>query len=102
MWKEIPLKDQGSWPPGVRLPIIISIHHQAEEACVQMADGQPDPVDFHERQYGGRRGAWRLLEIMAKHDVRGTWIKEQHVRCDGSGKIVEYQVNMMVTFVLDD
>jgi flavin-binding protein dodecin len=34
-------------------------------------------------------------------NVRGAWIKEQHVRCDGS-KIVEYQVNIMVTFVLDD
>ena len=33
--------------------------------------------------------------------IRGAWIKEQHVRCD-NGKIVEYQVNMMVTFVLDD
>jgi dodecin len=35
-------------------------------------------------------------------NVRGAWIKEQHVRCDASGKISEYQVNMMVTFVLDD
>ncbi len=34
-------------------------------------------------------------------NVRGAWVKEQHVRCDG-GKVVEYQVNMMVTFVLDD
>jgi dodecin len=34
-------------------------------------------------------------------NVRGAWIKEQHVRCD-NGKVVEYQVNMMVTFVLDD
>jgi len=34
-------------------------------------------------------------------NVRGAWIKEQHVRID-SGKVVEYQVNMMVTFVLDD
>ena len=34
-------------------------------------------------------------------NVRGAWIKEQHVRCDG-GTIVEYQVNMMVTFVLDE
>jgi flavin-binding protein dodecin len=34
-------------------------------------------------------------------NIRGAWIKEQHVRCD-NGKIVEYQVNMMVTFVLDD
>ena len=34
-------------------------------------------------------------------NVRGAWVKEQHVRCD-NGKIVEYQVNMMVTFILDD
>jgi flavin-binding protein dodecin len=34
-------------------------------------------------------------------NVRGAWIKEQHVRCE-NGKITEYQVNMMVTFVLDD
>ena len=33
--------------------------------------------------------------------MRGAWIKEQHVRCDGD-RITEYQVNMMVTFVLDD
>ena len=34
-------------------------------------------------------------------NVRGAWVKEQHVRCDG-GKVVVYQVNRMVTFVLDD
>jgi aquaporin Z len=34
-------------------------------------------------------------------NIRGAWIKEQHVRCD-NGRIAEYQVNMMVTFVLDD
>jgi flavin-binding protein dodecin len=34
-------------------------------------------------------------------NVRSAWIKEQQVRVDG-GKIVEYQVNMAVTFVLDD
>jgi dodecin len=34
-------------------------------------------------------------------NVRGAWVKEQHVRCD-NGKISEYQVNMMVTFILDD
>jgi len=33
--------------------------------------------------------------------VRSAWIKEQHVRCN-EGKIAEYQVNMMVTFVIDD
>jgi flavin-binding protein dodecin len=34
-------------------------------------------------------------------NVRSAWVKEQHVRCD-NGRIAEYQVNMMVTFVLDD
>ena len=34
-------------------------------------------------------------------NVRSAWIKEQQVRFD-NGKIAEYQVNMMVTFILDD
>lgn len=34
-------------------------------------------------------------------NIRGAWIKEQHVRCD-AGRVTEYQVNMMVTFVLDE
>ena len=34
-------------------------------------------------------------------NVRSMWIKEQQVRVEG-GKITEYQVNMMITFVLDD
>lgn len=33
--------------------------------------------------------------------VRSAWIKEQQVRVE-EGKITDYQVNMMVTFVLDD
>ena len=74
MWKEVSLPKQGAWPKGVRLPIIISVHHQSEESCVSFPDGQPDPRDYNERQYGGRRGAWRLLEIMSKHEVLGTWI----------------------------
>jgi flavin-binding protein dodecin len=34
-------------------------------------------------------------------NVRSLWIKEQQVRIEG-GKAAEYQVNMMITFVLDD
>ena len=34
-------------------------------------------------------------------NIRSAWIKEQHVRLD-NGRVTEYQVNMMVTFVLDD
>lgn len=34
-------------------------------------------------------------------NVRSMWIKEHQVRVEG-GKAAEYQVNMMITFVLDD
>jgi flavin-binding protein dodecin len=34
-------------------------------------------------------------------NVRSAWIKEQTVRLE-DGAIAEYQVNMLVTFVLDD
>jgi hypothetical protein len=34
-------------------------------------------------------------------NVKSAWIKEQRVRLDG-GAITEYQVNMLVTFILDE
>jgi flavin-binding protein dodecin len=34
-------------------------------------------------------------------NIRSAWIKEQHVRVTNDA-ITEYQVNMMVTFVIDD
>ena len=34
-------------------------------------------------------------------NVRSAWIKEQQVRLEG-GAITEYQVNMLVTFILDE
>lgn len=74
MWNERPYRKSFRWPQGVRLPILISVHHQSEEATCPFPDGQPDPFDYSERQYGARRGAWRLLEIMSAHGVRGTWL----------------------------
>jgi flavin-binding protein dodecin len=34
-------------------------------------------------------------------NVKSAWVKEQQVEVDG-GQITSYQVNLMVTFVLDD
>jgi dodecin len=34
-------------------------------------------------------------------NMRSAWIKEHQVRIQ-DGRVTEYQVNMMVTFVLDD
>ena len=55
------------------------------------------PKSFEDAVQQGLTRAAKTLR-----NVRGAWIKENHVRCDNTGKITEYQVNMMVTFVLDD
>ncbi len=54
------------------------------------------PKSFEDAIQQGLTRAGKTLR-----NVRGAWIKEQHVRCE-NGKVTEYQVNMMVTFVLND
>ena len=46
-----------------------------------------------------KQGLARAHKTLRK--VRSAWIKEQHVRVRDE-KITEYQVNMMVTFIIDD
>lgn len=46
-----------------------------------------------------QKGVARATETL--RNVKSAWIKEQQVRVAGDGSISEYQVNMMVTFVLD-
>jgi flavin-binding protein dodecin len=46
-----------------------------------------------------RSGLERANETL--RNVKSAWIKEQYVRIN-DGSIAEYQVNMLVTFVLDD
>ena len=51
---------------------------------------------FEDAIQGGLDRAAKTLRNM-----RSAWIKEQTVRVEGS-RITEYQVNMMITLVLDD
>jgi dodecin len=46
-----------------------------------------------------KQGLARAVKTL--RNVRSAWVKEQQVRLDGK-KVIEYQVNLAVTFVLDD
>jgi dodecin len=46
-----------------------------------------------------QQGITRATQTL--RNVKSAWIKEQHVRVE-NGHTSEYQVNMMVTFVLED
>jgi len=54
------------------------------------------PKSFEDAIQQGLNRAAKTLR-----NIRSVWIKEQHARCDGA-RITEYQVNMMITFVLED
>jgi flavin-binding protein dodecin len=51
---------------------------------------------FEDAIQGGVSRATKTLR-----NVRSAWVKEQQIKIDG-GKIVEYQVNLMITFVLEE
>jgi len=46
-----------------------------------------------------RQGITRANKTL--RNVKSAWIKEQHVRVENE-LITEYQVNMAITFILDD
>ena len=46
-----------------------------------------------------KQGLTRATKTL--RNVRSAWVKEQQVRLDGT-KVIEYQVNLAITFVLDD
>jgi flavin-binding protein dodecin len=46
-----------------------------------------------------RRGLERATKTL--RGVTSAWVKEQQVRLKG-GKVTEYQVNLQITFVLDE
>ena len=54
------------------------------------------PTSFDDAVAKGIERASKTLRNTAS-----AWVKEQTVKIDG-GKVVEYRVNLMVTFVLDD
>jgi dodecin len=40
--------------------------------------------------------------VATLRNVRSAWVKEQQVTVGDDGRISSYQVNLLVTFVLDD
>ena len=53
-------------------------------------------VSFEDAINGGIERASRTID-----NVKGAWIKEQKVNIE-AGKVTEYRVNMILTFVLSD
>ena len=58
------------WPNGAR--IAVWVVPNIEHFHLEMGPAAPDVRNFARRDYGNRVGIWRLMEVLAKHGIRGT------------------------------
>src|SRR3990170_4382003 len=76
---------------------VVNIRRRASMAVAKVSEiSATSAKSFEDAVQQGLTRAAKTLR-----NIRGAWVKEHQVRCDGA-RITEYQVNMMVTFVLDD
>jgi len=59
-----------TWPDGAR--VAVWVIPNIEHFHLELGSSAPDVRNHSRRDYGNRVGVWRLMEVMAKHRVRGT------------------------------
>jgi len=62
------------WPKGARIAVCVAFDYQAEVGDTWVfPDGTPNYGQITEASYGGRVGIWRILDILDKHQIKGTF-----------------------------
>ena len=58
------------WPNGARLAVWVIPN--IEHFHLEIGKDAPDIRNHSRRDYGNRVGVWRIMEVLAKHGIRGT------------------------------
>jgi len=61
------------WPPGVRLPVVLTFEHQSGEGAPLFPGDRPNYMVGGAMQYGARRGMWNILELLEKLNIKATF-----------------------------
>src|ERR1700683_2543150 len=59
-----------TWPNGAR--VAVWVIPNIEHFHIEIGSNAPDIRNHSRRDYGNRVGIWRIMETLAKHNVRGT------------------------------
>ena len=59
-----------TWPGGAR--IAVWVIPNIEHFHMDLFPNAPDVRNYSRRDYGNRVGIWRLMEVLARHKIRGT------------------------------
>jgi allantoinase len=83
------------WPNGARLAVWVIPNVEFFPLDERMPEGPgssggliPDVLTWAPRDYGNRVGIWRLMEVMARHGVRGTVALNSEI-CDAHPEIID-------------
>ena len=83
------------WPNGARVAVWVIPNIELFPLDERMPDGPggsggliPDVLTWATRDYGNRVGIWRLMEVMARHGVRGTVALNSEL-CDAHPEIID-------------
>ncbi len=80
-----------TWPNGARLALWIIPNVETLPLNEPVPGGTglaPDVINWAPRDYGNRVGIFRMMEVMARHGVRGTVALNAEV-CDDYPQIIE-------------
>ena len=83
------------WPDGHRLALWVipnieffALNDQMPASVGGMPTAIPDVYNWSHRDYGNRVGVFRLMEMLAKHGIRGTVALNSNI-CDHHPEIIE-------------
>lgn len=62
------------WPGEARMAVVITFDCQADEGIPLLPGGYKNYQQITERQYGGRHGIFRVLDLMDKYQVKATFL----------------------------
>ena len=65
--------DDIEWPNQAHMAVLITFDYQAEVGAPTLPSGKVNYAISTERQYGGRRGIWRVLDLLDKHGLKSTF-----------------------------
>jgi len=61
------------WPNQARMAVLLTFDYQAEVGSPLLPSGKINYAIYTERQYGGRHGIWRVLDILDKYNIKSTF-----------------------------
>ncbi len=80
-----------NWPNGARVAVWVGPNIEAFALNEQMPAGRgkiPDVMNWSLRDYGARIGVYRIMDVLAKRDIRASVLLNSDV-CDTYPEIIE-------------